>query len=52
MSDLKSVSIPIPCPDCGQDLLYFDMIDCIICDNQDGCDRYVVFVRKSKDEVN
>lgn len=41
----------LKCDLCGGDLMYFDMIDSIICDNRNGCDRYVVFTRKT-DEVS
>lgn len=38
--------VNLPCPDCGKNMLYFSSNDCIICDNSNGCDRYVVFARK------
>jgi len=37
----------LKCPECGKDLMYFARGDSIICDNSNGCDRYVVFERKA-----
>lgn len=36
----------LECDWCGEDLLYFMKNDCIICDNSNGCDRYIVYERK------
>ena len=39
----------LECDMCGEPLLYLAKIDCIICDNSNGCDRYVMYERKKHD---
>lgn len=39
----------LECDMCGHDLLYFTKNDSIICDNSNGCDRYVMYERKPND---